>query len=427
MGGVRDEAEIRGHRRTYIGALPGNIVRGIKRAGSRNPLFMLDEIDKLGAGFRGDPASALLEVLDPEQNSSFMDHYLDVPFDLSRVLFVTTANYLDPVPPALRDRMEVIELAGYTDAEKLAIARRHLIPKTIRENGLEELKLAFTDDAIIKVAREYTREAGLRNLEREIANVLRKSAKAFAEGKDLPHEIDAARVRELLGPERFEADRAVKIEKPGAAVGLAWTPAGGEVLTVEASIMPGSKSLILTGQLGDVMRESAQAALSYVRAHAEELGIKPNFFEGSDIHIHLPSGAIPKDGPSAGVTLCTALVSLLSGRKIRPEIAMTGEITLRGRVLRVGGIKEKVLGAHRSGIRTVILPAENEGDIEEVPVDVRTHMIFAPVERIEQVIQLALEPPKSNGKATAPAKPERVRRQRRAPQQVEAQGRQKRA
>ncbi len=426
LGGVRDEAEIRGHRRTYIGALPGNIIRGIKRAGTRNPLFMLDEVDKLGADFRGDPSSALLEVLDPEQNTAFMDHYLDVPFDLSRVLFVTTANYLDPVPPALRDRMEVIELAGYTDAEKIAIARRHLIPKATRENGLEELNLTFTDDAIFKVAREYTREAGLRNLERELANLLRKSAKAVAEGQDVPREIDAARVRELLGPERFEQERAGQIDSPGAAVGLAWTPAGGEVLTVEASIMPGSKSLILTGQLGDVMRESAQAALSYVRSHARELDIDPNFFEGSDVHLHLPSGAIPKDGPSAGVTLCTALVSLLTGRKLRPEIAMTGEITLRGRVLKVGGIKEKVLGAHRAGIRTVILPAENQGDIEEVPVDVRKHMIFAPVERIGQVIQLALEPGRANGKTTAPGSSgARPRRQRRESQGVEARGRHK--
>ena len=426
MGGVRDEAEIRGHRRTYIGALPGNIIRGIKRAASNNPLFMLDEVDKLGTDFRGDPASALLEVLDPEQNSSFMDHYLDVPFDLSRVLFVTTANYLDPVPPALRDRMEVIELAGYTDSEKLAIARRHLIPKAIRENGLEELNLTFTDDAIFKVAREYTREAGLRNLERELANLLRKSAKSIAEGKEVPREIDAARVRELLGPERFEQDRAVMIDAPGAAVGMAWTPSGGEVLIVEASIMPGSKSLLLTGQLGDVMRESAQAALSFVRSQAEELGIDPRFFEGHDVHLHLPSGAIPKDGPSAGVTLCTALVSVLTGRRMRPEIAMTGEITLRGRVLKVGGVKEKVLGAHRAGIRTIILPAENQGDIEEVPVDVRSHMIFAPVERIEQVIQLALEPAKANGRTAPAGDGERPRRPRREGQRVEARGERRR-
>ena len=392
LGGVRDEAEIRGHRRTYIGALPGNIIRGIRRAGSRNPLFMLDEIDKLGADFRGDPAAALLEVLDPEQNSSFTDHYLDVPFDLTHVLFITTANILDPVPPPLLDRMEVIELSGYTDQEKLAIARRHLLPKAIRENGLESLNITFTDDAIFKVMREYTSEAGLRNLERELANVLRRTAKGVAEGGSPPLEIVPERVRELLGPERYEHEQALSLDAPGAALGLAWTPAGGEVLTIEATTMPGSKNLMLTGQLGDVMRESAQAALSYVRSHSAELGIGRDFFEASDIHIHLPAGAIPKDGPSAGVALCTALVSLLSGRKARAGIAMTGEITLRGRVLRVGGVKEKVLGAHRAGIRTVILPRANQGDLEEVPVEVRTHMIFAPVERIDQVLQLALEP-----------------------------------
>ncbi|HEY6867678.1 MAG TPA: endopeptidase La [Candidatus Eisenbacteria bacterium] len=393
LGGVRDEAEIRGHRRTYIGALPGNIIRGIRRAGSRNPLFMLDEIDKLGADFRGDPAAALLEVLDPEQNSSFTDHYLDVPFDLSQVLFITTANYLDPVPPPLLDRMEVIKLSGYTDPEKLAIARHHLIPKAIRENGLESLGITFTDDAIFKVMREYTGEAGLRNLERELANVLRRTAKAVAEGGAPPLEITPERVRELLGPERFEHEKASALDAPGAALGLAWTPAGGEVLTIEATAMPGAKGLTLTGQLGDVMRESAQAALSYVRTHAAELGIDPDFFDKTDIHVHLPAGAIPKDGPSAGVALCAALVSLLAGRKARPAIAMTGEITLRGRVLRVGGIKEKVLGAHRAGIKTVILPTENQGDLEEVPVDVRTHMIFAPVARIDQALVLALEPP----------------------------------
>ncbi|HTO92365.1 MAG TPA: endopeptidase La [Candidatus Sulfotelmatobacter sp.] len=391
LGGVRDEAEIRGHRRTYIGALPGNIIRGIRRAGSRNPLFMLDEIDKLGADFRGDPSSALLEVLDPEQNSTFMDHYLDVPFDLSQVLFVTTANYLDPVPPALRDRMEVIELSGYTEAEKLEIAKRHLIPKALRENGLEGLGLEFTDEGILKVVREYTREAGLRNFERELANVLRRSAKEIAEGKKVSKKLDAKRVRELLGPEKFEFERATKLDTPGAVLGLAWTPVGGEVLTVEASLMPGSKQLILTGQLGDVMKESAQAGLSYVRSHAEELGIHPDFFEKSDIHLHLPAGAIPKDGPSAGITMCTALVSLLTRRKALPGIAMTGEITLRGRVLKIGGLKEKVLAAHRAGLTTVIIPRENENDLEEIPVDVRTHMIFCPVERIEQVLELALE------------------------------------
>ena len=391
LGGVRDEAEIRGHRRTYIGALPGNILRGIRRAGSRNPLFMLDEIDKLGADFHGDPSSALLEVLDPEQNGTFTDHYLDVPFDLSQVLFVTTANYLDPVPPALRDRMEVIELAGYTDLEKLAISRRHLIPKAIRENGLEELNVTFGDEAILKVVRDYTSEAGLRNLERELANLLRRTAKLVAEGEEPPRAIDPNRVRELLGPERFQTEQLTRIEQPGAALGLAWTPAGGEVLMIEATVMPGSKQLLLTGQLGEVMRESAHAALSYVRSHAGELGIDPEFFESSDIHVHLPSGAIPKDGPSAGVTMCTALVSLLTGRKVRTGIAMTGEITLLGRVLPIGGLKEKVLAAHRAGINTVIIPTENQKGLDEIPVEVRSHMIFAPVDRIEQVLGLSLE------------------------------------
>jgi ATP-dependent Lon protease len=403
LGGVRDEAEIRGHRRTYIGALPGNIIQGIRRAGSKNPLFMLDEIDKLGADFRGDPASALLEVLDPEQNQSFVDHYLDVPFDLSQVLFVTTANYLDPVPPALRDRMEIIELAGYTDQEKLEIAKRHLIPKLIEENGLGDVGLTITDDAILRVVHEYTREAGLRNLERELANLLRRTIKSIAEGKEPPRTIDAKRVRELLGPVRFELEKAVQLEEPGAVLGLAWTPVGGEVLIVEATAMPGHRELILTGQLGDVMKESAQAAMSYIRSHAVELKIDPQFFERHDIHVHLPAGAIPKDGPSAGVALCTAIVSLLTHRKARAGIAMTGEITLRGVVLKVGGIKEKVLGAHRAGIHTVILPRDNESDLEEVPLQARSHMIFAPIERVEQVIQLALEAEPAEVKPTVAA------------------------
>ncbi len=391
LGGVRDEAEIRGHRRTYIGALPGNIIRGIRRAGSRNPLFMLDEVDKLASDFHGDPASALLEVLDPEQNHAFVDHYLDVPYDLSQVLFITTANYLDPVPPALRDRMEVIELSGYTDMEKLSIARIHLIPKAVRENGLESLGITITDDAILKLVHSYTSEAGLRNLERELANLLRRTAKQVAEGGTPPTAIDPERARELLGPEKFLAEQVTRIEIPGAALGLAWTPYGGEVLTVEATLMPGSKGLMLTGQLGDVMKESAQAALSYVRANAEALGIDPNFFDNADLHVHLPAGAISKDGPSAGITLCAALVSVLTGRKVRTGIAMTGEITLLGRVLPVGGLKEKVLAAHRAGIKTVIIPAENQKDLEEVPVEVRSHMIFAPVDRIDQVLGLALE------------------------------------
>ncbi|MBI3539193.1 MAG: AAA family ATPase [Candidatus Eisenbacteria bacterium] len=379
-------------RRTYIGALPGNIIQGIRRAGTRNPIFMLDEVDKLGADFRGDPASALLEVLDPAQNQAFVDHYLDVPFDLSQVMFVTTANYLDPVPPALRDRMEVIELSGYTDAEKLEIAKRHLIPRVIRENGLEPLGVTLTDAAILKIARQYTSEAGLRNLEREIANVLRRTAKQVAEGGDPPRAIGPERVRELLGPEPLTEDPVVRIDVPGAALGLAWTPAGGELLTVEATIMPGAKQLQLTGQLGDVMKESAQAALSWVRAHAPELGIDPAFFDSVDIHVHLPSGAIAKDGPSAGVTLATALVSALTGRAMRPGIAMTGEITLLGRVLPIGGLKEKALAAQRGGIRTVIIPADNQKDLEEIPVETRATMIFAPVTRIDQVLTLALEP-----------------------------------
>jgi ATP-dependent Lon protease len=391
LGGVRDEAEIRGHRRTYIGALPGQIIRGIRRAGSRNPLFMLDEIDKLGVDFHGDPSSALLEVLDPEQNTSFHDHYLDVPFDLSRVLFITTANVLETIPPALRDRMEVIELGGYTDREKLEIAKRHLIPKVIRENGLAELALTITDEAILKVVHDYTSEAGLRNLERELANLLRRTAKQIAEGKEATRTITPERVRELLGPERNPAETYIRIEQAGAALGLAWTPSGGEVLMIEASLMSGAKQLMLTGQLGDIMRESAQAALTWVRAHATELGIRGDFFESTDIHVHLPAGAIPKDGPSAGITLCTALVSLLTNRRVRTGIAMTGEMTLLGRVLPIGGLKEKVLAAHRASLRTVILPKENEKDLEEVPLDVRTHMIFAPVDRIEQVLELALE------------------------------------
>ncbi|HET7225853.1 MAG TPA: endopeptidase La [Candidatus Eisenbacteria bacterium] len=392
LGGVRDEAEIRGHRRTYIGALPGNIVRGLRRAGTRNPVFMLDEVDKLASDFRGDPSSALLEVLDPAQNDTFTDHYLDVPFDLSQILFVTTANMLDTIPPPLRDRMEVIGLTGYTDREKLEIARRHLIPRAIAEYGLAELNVTFTDDALLKLINDYTSEAGLRNLSREIGTLLRRTAKEVAEGKDPPRELTPERVRALLGPERFHEEPATRIDAPGAVLGLAWTPVGGEVLTVEAALMPGgNKQLILTGQLGEVMRESAQAALTWVRSHSAELGIHPDFMEHADLHVHLPAGAIPKDGPSAGITLATAIVSIATGRIARSGIAMTGEITLHGQVMKIGGLKEKVLGAHRAGIRTVILPKENQGELEEVPVEVRTQMIFVPVERIEQVLDIALE------------------------------------
>jgi len=395
LGGVRDEAEIRGHRRTYVGALPGRIIQNLRTAAANNPLFVLDEIDKLGMDFRGDPASALLEVLDPEQNATFQDHYLDVPFDLSRVMFVTTANVLDTVPPALRDRMEVIELAGYTEEEKLEIAKRHIVPKQIRENGLLPEQLAFTDEAIVLIARSYTREAGLRNLEREIGRVCRKVARAITEGHLEPVLCTVERVREYLGGERFFSEVAERTEEPGVAVGLAWTPAGGDILFIEATRMPGKKGLTLTGSLGDVMKESAQAALSWVRSRAERLGLAADFFEQSDLHVHVPSGAIPKDGPSAGVTMTTALASLLTGRPLRPNLALTGEVTLRGRVLPVGGIKEKVLAAKRAGIDTVILPRRNEKDLEDVPPSAREAMQFHFVETMDEVLELALVPARS--------------------------------
>jgi len=392
LGGIRDEAEIRGHRRTYIGALPGRIIQNIKNAGSNNPLFMLDEIDKLGMDFRGDPASALLEVLDPEQNNSFQDHYLDVPFDLQRVMFVTTANVLDPIPPALRDRMEVIELAGYTEEEKLEIARRHLIPKQLRENGLREENLRFEDDALVQIIRAHTREAGLRNLEREIGRVCRKVARGITEGRTEPVVCTVEKAREYLGPDKFFSEVAERTEEPGVAVGLAWTPNGGDILFVESTRMAGKKNLTLTGHLGEVMKESAQAALSYVRSRASRLGIAPDFFENTDVHIHVPHGAIPKDGPSAGVTIVTSLASLLTGRHVRPNVAMTGEITLRGKVEPVGGIKEKVLAAKRAGIETVILPRRNEKDLEDVPEPVRRAMRFVFVDTVEEVLEHALEP-----------------------------------
>jgi ATP-dependent Lon protease len=391
LGGVRDEAEIRGHRRTYIGALPGRIIQNIKNAASNNPLFMLDEIDKLGMDFRGDPASALLEVLDPEQNYSFQDHYLDVPFDLRKVMFVTTANVLDPVPPALRDRMEIIELAGYTEEEKLEIARRHLIPKQLQENGLREENLRFEDEALIHIIRAYTREAGLRNLEREVGRVCRKVARAITEGRTEPVLCTVPKVREFLGPERFFAEVAERTEEPGVAVGLAWTPNGGDILFIESTRMAGKKGLTLTGSLGDVMKESAQAALSFIRSRADRLGIPPDFFESTDLHVHVPAGAIPKDGPSAGVTMATSIASLLTGRPVRPNLAMTGEITLRGKVLPVGGIKEKSLAAKRAGIETVILPRRNEKDLEDVPEAVRQAVRFLFVETMDELLEHALE------------------------------------
>lgn len=392
LGGVRDEAEIRGHRRTYIGSLPGRIIQGIRTAGSNNPLFMLDEIDKLGVDFRGDPASALLEVLDPEQNFSFMDHYLDVPFDLSKVMFITTANYLDPIPPALKDRMEVLELSGYIEEEKLEIARRHLIPKQIREHGLSDGMIAFTDDAILRIIRSYTREAGLRNLEREIGRICRKVARAVTEGHKEKITVGQEKVREYLGPERFFSEVAERTGEPGVVTGLAYTPHGGDILFIESTKMPGKKGLTLTGHLGEVMKESAQAALSYIRARADQLGIKRDFFEDCDIHIHVPAGAVPKDGPSAGLTMACSLASLLTGRAAKGNVAMTGEITLRGKVMPVGGIKEKVLAAKRAGIDTVILPKRNENDLEDVPANVRNGMNFVFVETIDQALRAALEP-----------------------------------
>jgi ATP-dependent Lon protease len=394
LGGMRDEAEIRGHRRTYIGALPGQIIQGLRRAGTKNPVFMLDEIDKLGMDFRGDPASALLEVLDPEQNVSFRDHYLDVAFDLSRVLFVTTANVLDTVPPALRDRMEIIPLAGYTEEEKIAIAQRHLVPKEAREHGLDAAKdIEFTPEALRLLARGYTREAGVRNLEREIASVCRKVARRRAEGQTDSARITPDVVTSFLGVPRFELEEVEERTRvPGVAIGLAWTPVGGDVLVIEATRMQGKRTLTLTGQLGDVMKESVQAALSWVRSHAGELEIAPDFWETSDIHVHVPAGAIPKDGPSAGVTMTTALVSLLSGRRVRRGLAMTGEVSLAGRVLPVGGIKEKVLAAHRAGIRTLVIPARNAKNLmEDVPSRVRDQMTVHLADSVSDVLKHALE------------------------------------
>jgi len=390
LGGVHDEAEIRGHRRTYIGALPGRIIQGIRKAGTNNPVIMLDEIDKLGHDFRGDPSSALLEVLDPEQNDTFVDNYLDVPFDLSNVMFVTTANVLSTIPGPLLDRMEVIELAGYMEGEKVEIAERHLIPKQWEEHGIPADQLTLDREALRHIIGDYTREAGLRNLEREIRTVARKVARAIAEGEKGPFTIMPDDLRKHLGPEKFFSEAAERTGEPGVAIGLAWTPVGGEIMFVEASKMPGKKGLMLTGQLGDVMKESAQAALTYIRSHAEDWGIDPKFFDEHDIHIHLPAGAIPKDGPSAGVTLVTVLTSLLTGRRVRDDLAMTGEVTLRGKVLPVGGIKDKVLGAQRAGITTIILPRRNEKDLEDVPQAIKEQLSFCLVDRIDQVLELSL-------------------------------------
>jgi ATP-dependent Lon protease len=391
LGGVRDEAELRGHRRTYIGALPGRIIQSIRRAGVNNPVMMLDEIDKLGADYRGDPSAALLEILDPQQNNTFRDHYLDLPFDLSRVFFIATANQLAPIPAPLRDRMEIIALAGYSDQEKLHIARQYLVPRQIQENGLDEERFSITDAALQLIAARYTREAGVRQMERTIGSLVRKAALKVAQNEAERVTVDAGDLKEYLGAPRFYPEEARKEVPAGVATGMAWTEMGGEVLFIEATLLPGGSGLTLTGQLGDVMQESARAARSYLWAHASEFGIDPEMFKGYGVHLHVPAGAIPKDGPSAGVTMTSALASLYTGRRVRPDTAMTGEITLSGLVFPVGGIKEKVLAAHRAGIRRIIIPARNEADLEDIPEDVRRELEIVPTTRISEVLDAALE------------------------------------
>jgi ATP-dependent Lon protease len=408
LGGVHDEAEIRGHRRTYIGAMPGRILQAIRRAESNDPVFILDEVDKIGSDWRGDPSSALLEVLDPEQNKDFRDNYLDVPFDLSKVMFITTANSLETIPPALRDRMEVLNLSGYTEEEKVQIAERFLVPKQWLSHGLRTGEITLAEDAVRVIIREYTREAGVRNLEREIASVMRRAVADMAVGKRPGRKaVDIRRVRAALGKRRFYDDIRERIDRPGVATGLVWTPTGGEIIFVEAALTPGKGELKLTGQLGDVMKESAAAALSYLKARAADIGIDPTLFDKNDIHVHVPAGAQPKEGPSAGVTVLTAMASILTGRPARDDIAMTGEITLRGRVLPIGGIKEKVLGAHRAGIRRVLLPTRNEADLDDIPADLRGEMELVLVDSIDQVLREALTTvasagprPRSNGAGT---------------------------
>jgi ATP-dependent Lon protease len=407
LGGMRDEAEIRGHRRTYIGAMPGRILQAVRRVESRNPVFMLDEVDKLTYDFHGDPASALLEVLDPEQNSEFRDHYLEVAYDLSQVMFITTANLLEPIPAPLRDRMEIIYLSGYTEGEKIAIANGYLIPRQVRENGLRLGEISFTQESLQRIIRSYTREAGVRNLERQIGSICRKVVTHIAEGKAERLDVTPEEVRSFLGRPIYFGNEEVEARTsiPGVATGLAYTPVGGDVLFIEATRMPGGKGFQVTGSLGNVMQESARAALSYVRSRAEQIGLEQSFFEKSDFHLHIPGGAQPKDGPSAGVTMATALVSLVSGRLVRPDVGMTGEITLRGQVLPVGGIKEKVLAAHRSGLKTVILPERNQADLEDLPDEVRGSVQFIFVKSVDEVLEAALEPAPRKPKRKAKAAP----------------------
>jgi ATP-dependent Lon protease len=403
LGGMRDEAEIRGHRRTYIGALPGRIVQSIKRVGSNNPIIMLDEVDKIGADFRGDPSSALLEVLDPEQNDTFSDHYLEVAFDLSKVMFITTANLLDPIPPVLRDRMEVIRIPGYTDLEKLEIAKRHLIPKQDNNHGIAAAQLKFNDSAILELINGYTRESGLRNLEREIASICRKVARKIAAGSKRRFVVRKEDVPRFLGPQKFSRELVSRTGQIGVVPGLAWTSVGGEILFIEATLMKGKRALTLTGHLGDIMKESAMAALSYVRTNCDMIGVNPEICEDHEIHIHVPSGATPKDGPSAGITMATALASILSGRPVKPLIAMTGEITLRGEVLPIGGLKEKLLAAYRAGIKTVILPRENKKDLTNIPGELKRGLQFKYVSGVGEVLKLALDK-KSDKNATKSSK-----------------------
>jgi ATP-dependent Lon protease len=410
LGGVRDEAEIRGHRRTYVGALPGRVIQGIKQAGSNNPVFMLDEIDKVGADFRGDPSAALLEVLDPEQNHAFSDHYLNLPFDLSNVLFICTANILDPVPAALADRMEVIQLSGYTNEEKLEIARKYLMPRQLEDNGISGKHLEISDDAVLRIIADYTKEAGLRNFERELASICRKIARKIAEEKTELTRVTRANLHLFLGPPKFLPETEQEHHEIGVATGLAWTSAGGEVLYVEASLSKGRGNLTLTGQLGDVMKESAQAAVSYARAHAKKLGIEEDFYQKLDIHIHVPAGAIPKDGPSAGITVATALISALTKRPVSRDVAMTGEITLRGRVLPIGGLKEKSLAAFRAGIKTIILPDRNEKDLDEIPKTLRRKLRWIVAENMSDVLKTALLGRQNGARRTASVSAHRLKR-----------------